>query len=91
MAKVVQTTTFGEATMKTLSAAEANRRFSAVLRGVSGGESYQVTSRGKPVAVITPIAADSRERRASRRALLKRLQAQPISAARNWTRAELYD
>ena len=77
--------------MKTVSAAEANRQFSAMLKGVSGGESYQVTSRGKPVAVVTPVAADSRERRASRRALLKRLQAQPVSGARNWTRAGLYD
>ena len=77
--------------MKTLSAAEANRQFSAVLKGVSGGESYQVTSRGKAVAVIAPIAADSRERRPSRRALMKRLQTGVVSGARNWTRAELYD
>ena len=77
--------------MKTLSAADANRQFSAVLKGVSSGESYQVTSRGKPVAVITPIVADSRARRASRRALLKRLHAQTVSGARTWTRAALYD
>jgi len=77
--------------MKTLTAAEANRQFSAVLKGVSGGESYRVTSHGKPVAVIAPIATDNCERRAARDALLKRLETQPGSGERAWTRAELYD
>ena len=40
--------------MKIVTAAEANRQFSAVLREVAQGESVLVTSRGKPVATIMP-------------------------------------
>ena len=39
---------------KAISAAEANRRFSQLLREVREGHSFIVTSRGKPVAKITP-------------------------------------
>ncbi len=37
-----------------VSAAEANRRFSLLLRGVREGRSYIVTSHGKPVARLIP-------------------------------------
>lgn len=47
--------------MKSISAAEANRHFSSVLREVSRGAQITVTSRGKPVATIS--AADQVERR----------------------------
>jgi len=39
--------------MKTISAADANRYFSSVLRDVAFGEVVTVVSRGKPVAVIS--------------------------------------
>ena len=39
--------------MKTISAADANRYFSSVLRDVATGEVVTVVSRGKPVAVIS--------------------------------------
>ena len=39
---------------KAISAAEANRKFSQVLREVREGLSFIVTSHGKPVAKITP-------------------------------------
>ena len=45
--------------MKSVSAAEANRHFSSLLREVSRGVRITVTSRGKPVATIS--AADSVE------------------------------
>ncbi len=38
--------------MKTVSAAEANRHFSKILRDVRAGETVIVTSRGEPVAQI---------------------------------------
>ena len=78
--------------MKSISAAEANRHFSALLREVSRGTRITVTSRGKPVATIT--AADpgeQRERVAARRALLARLRATAPSGTRDWSRAELYE
>ena len=78
--------------MKSISAAEANRHFSALLREVSRGAQITVTSRGKPVATIS--AADQVERRqrmAAKRALLSRLRAIPAVGARNWSRVELYE
>jgi prevent-host-death family protein len=77
--------------MKTVTAADANRQFSSVLRDVSRGEIVTVVSRGKPVATISPAkAADARRGRA-RTALLKRLSRQAITGRRNWTRDELYE
>ena len=45
---------------KAVSAADANRRFSELLRTVKKGRSVVVTSHGKPVARITPIVEDNR-------------------------------
>ena len=42
------------------SAAEANRRFSQLLRAVREGDSYVVTAHGKPVAKIIPMSRRSR-------------------------------
>lgn len=77
--------------MKSISAADANRHFSALLREVSRGARITVTSRGKPVAIIS--AADRVERRervAAKRALLARLRAAPPTGVRSWSRDELY-
>ncbi|MBU1666080.1 MAG: type II toxin-antitoxin system Phd/YefM family antitoxin [Gammaproteobacteria bacterium] len=38
--------------MKTVTAAEANRQFSRVLREIGQGETFTVLSRGKAVATI---------------------------------------
>jgi prevent-host-death family protein len=38
-----------------ISAADANRRFSVLLRKVREGRSYVVTSHGKPVARLIPV------------------------------------
>eukprot|EP01037_Dinobryon_pediforme_P022129 gene22129-23184_t len=40
--------------MKTVSAAEANRQFSKLLREVAAGETIEITSHGQPVAKISP-------------------------------------
>lgn len=76
--------------MKTVSAADANRQFSSVLREVAHGETITVTSRGKPVATISPARAASAQRNAAKKVLLARLNKQPVTGARNWTRNELY-
>lgn len=74
-----------------VSAADANRRFSLILRGVREGNSYVVTSHGKPVARILP--ADTLEETTSgaRSALLSRLAKQPVVNAGRWSRDELYE
>ena len=77
--------------MKTVTAGEANRRFSAILRQVSQGEEMTIVSRGKPVATIGPVKTDSPDRRAAQKNLIRRLKKSEISGSRNWTRNELYD
>jgi prevent-host-death family protein len=78
-----------------ISAAEANRNFSQLLRGVREGRSYVVTSHGRPIARLVPIneakAADDRMREAAKRELLRRLESQPVIDIGRWTRDELYD
>lgn len=79
--------------MKTVTAAEANRQFSAVLRDVAQGESVLVTSRGKPVATIAPARKSrNRARERAKKHLFERLASiQPSGKVREWTREELYD
>jgi prevent-host-death family protein len=77
---------------KAVSAAEANRDFSKLLRGVREGRSYVITSHGKPVARIVPLDANDRVRATARDVLLARLRAQPAtSPIGQWTRDELYE
>ncbi len=79
---------------KSVSAADANRRFSDLLRGVRKGQSYVVTSHGRPVAKLIPAETDERNAAAARAALLTRLKSQPAKGAkarRRWTRDELYE
>ena len=77
--------------MKTISAADANRHFSSLLRNVASGEVVTVLSRGKPVATIAPARSVRGEREAAKLNLLGRLRQQEPSGARNWTRNELYE
>jgi prevent-host-death family protein len=77
--------------MKSLSSADANRNFSAILREVSRGEEIVVVSRGTPVARITGIKAQDQTRSAAKLALLERLQTQAVTSIGDWTRADLYD
>jgi prevent-host-death family protein len=78
-----------------VSAAEANRSFSKLLRGVRQGRSYVVTAHGRPVARIVPAAerdeTEQRVRAAAWRSLLERVKKQPIIHVGPWTRDELYD
>lgn len=76
--------------MRTVSAGDANRHFSSVLREVTEGEIVTVLSRGKPVATISPARIDDARRQAARLSLLERLRQQKASGTRDWTRNELY-
>jgi prevent-host-death family protein len=75
---------------KSISAADANRKFSQLLREVREGRSYVVTSHGRPVARIEPVEKEHDADRA-RYALLKRLRSQKAIDIGPWTRDELYD
>jgi prevent-host-death family protein len=75
-----------------IAAADANRRFSELLRAVQKGRSVVVTSHGKPVAKITPVIRDDRATEAARSALFARLKSERVvKSGRRWTRDELYD
>lgn len=74
-----------------VSAADANRKFSLILRGVREGHSYVVTSHGRPVARIVPADRHKNMASGARAALLSRLASQPVVHAGHWTRDELYE
>lgn len=78
-------------TEKTVSAADANRKFSQILQGVRRGKSYIVTSHGQPVARISPLEKSDAEEIAARKALFERLDRQPVIDIGPWTRDELYE
>ena len=77
--------------MKTVSAAEANRQFSSLLRDVATGEVVTILARGKPVATMTPASAQDGPRQGAKASLLQRLRQQQPSGVRGWTRDELYE
>jgi prevent-host-death family protein len=74
-----------------VSAAEANRNFSTILRGVKDGHSYVVTSHGRPVARMVPADMEQDAAASARAALLSRLERQEVINAGHWAREELYD
>ncbi|MPZ34666.1 MAG: type II toxin-antitoxin system prevent-host-death family antitoxin [Rhodospirillales bacterium] len=76
---------------ETVSAADANRRFSLLLRGVREGRSYVVTSHGKPVARLIPAGKHDDVASSARSTLLSRLERQPVINVGRWTRDELYE
>jgi prevent-host-death family protein len=76
---------------KAISAADANRKFSQLLREVREGQSYVVTSHGKAVARIAPFKEDRATAARARESLLTRLRAERIVKVGRWKRDELYE
>ncbi len=76
--------------MKTITAANANREFSNLLREVRKGEEITILSRGTPVAKIISVNSAVLQKNAMKTLLLSRLKTQGITGFRNWTRDELY-
>jgi prevent-host-death family protein len=76
---------------KAISAADANRKFSQLLREVREGRSYVVTSHGRPVARIAPVTEQCDGR--ARATLLAHLEERPVRRRPigRWKRDELYD
>ncbi len=76
---------------KLVSAADANREFSKLLRAVREGKSFVVTSHGRAVARIVPADKNSGVKRRARATLFKRLRSErPLTVGR-WSRDELYE
>ena len=76
--------------MKTVTSSDANREFSNLLKEVRKGEEITILSRGTPVAKITSISSDIRQKKAMKHLLLSRLKSQSVTGMRNWTREDLY-
>ncbi|MDP3895974.1 MAG: type II toxin-antitoxin system prevent-host-death family antitoxin [Mesorhizobium sp.] len=74
---------------KTVTAAEANRDFSKLLRSVRDGESFIVTSHGTPVAKLVPIEDDLARRELAKQRVLERLRNQPALNLPKATRDEM--
>ena len=80
--------------MKIVSAADANRHFSQILRDLRGGETVVVTSRGKPVARIEAVCESEQkeaERQKAWEAHIARLRSQTPMNLGTFNRDELYD
>ncbi|MCL2715066.1 MAG: type II toxin-antitoxin system prevent-host-death family antitoxin [Alphaproteobacteria bacterium] len=75
---------------QSISAADANRNFSALLRSVHDGASFIITSHGKPVARIVP-ASHHDVTATARHLLLERLRTQDVIEIGPWSRDELYE
>jgi prevent-host-death family protein len=75
---------------KAVSAADANRRFSKLLRAVREGHSYVVTSHGQAVAKIVPVEKNAAVTQWARTVLWKRLRSEPVVRIGRWSRDELY-
>lgn len=57
----------------TITATEANRAFSKLLRAVELGERFEITSHGRKIAIVAPVDSES-EQRAQRTAAFADLQ-----------------
>lgn len=88
------TTVVNMSDMLTVSASEANRSFSKLLREVEQGKQVTVTSHGRRVAVISPPESDEVAREKKLKALAA-LQAHWATVEHvtvgPWTRDELYE
>jgi prevent-host-death family protein len=77
---------------KIITASEANRQFSKILRSVGKGDSYTITSHGEPVATLAPSPAKlQKERERAKKRLMTWLESLPTQDIGPWTREELYD
>jgi prevent-host-death family protein len=74
-----------------VTAAEANRGFSHLLREVREGRRFVVTSHGRPVARLVPFEPEVASRQLARAALFERLGRQAARDIGPWSRDELYD
>jgi prevent-host-death family protein len=72
-----------------ITATDANQHFSEILRKVSQGESYTVTSRGKAVARMVPVENANRSK--SLKELFHEMSSLPGLVTGPWKREDLYE
>lgn len=78
--------------MQTITASEANRHFSEILRKAASGEKITILSRKRAVAEIGPVPRQAQGKcLIAKQELLARLNEQAPTSYRNWTREELYE
>lgn len=80
--------------VKTVSAAQANREFSKLMKLAESGERVVVTSRGQPKVQITRVEepdAEKERRRAAFDKMTERLNSQPALNLPRLTRDDFYD
>jgi prevent-host-death family protein len=76
---------------ESVTAADANRNFSELLRKVRDGQTVVVTVHGKPVIKLVKFAGETAVANAAHRTLVDRLAAQPVTNGGRWSRASLYE
>jgi len=78
---------------KVVTAAEANRQFSSLMREVADGETVIVTSHGRDAIKMVPVTVDAEDglRIAAMDRLVEHLKTLPRQPGITWTRAELYE
>lgn len=76
---------------KAITAADANRKFSQVLRDVRQGQSYVVTSHGRAVARIAPVRDERAAGLDARGLLMNRLRSERVVRIGRWKRDDLYE
>ncbi|HTO82572.1 MAG TPA: type II toxin-antitoxin system prevent-host-death family antitoxin [Methylomirabilota bacterium] len=79
--------------MKTISARDANQRFSRLLTEVAAGEEVVITRRGKPVARLLPVAdaKSSKRRQAAIKRMVEMMNRGLDLGGLTFKRDELYD
>lgn len=77
---------------RTVSAAQANREFSKLMKLAESGERVVVTSRGRPKVQITRVEdTENERRRVAFETLIRRLRSQPARNLPRLTRDDFYD
>ncbi len=75
---------------RAITASDANQRFSELLREVQDGETFVVTSRGRPVAKMVPVD-DLDQQAPAIDALLAHVETLPRRSLTDWSRVDLYE
>lgn len=75
---------------RAITASDANQRFSEMLRAVQGGDTFVVTSRGRPVAKVISVDEPVGQKQKVLE-LLDFVRTLPVRHAGDWRREDLYE
>lgn len=74
-----------------ITATEANRHFSEILKKASKGEEIQIESRGQLIAELTSARKVEKFQLSARQRLFERLRKNETVVVGDWAREDLYD